>query len=429
MVNITYAWDASTWKCWAALIASCTYWEVVFADSIIQDTSCWWCNCNLCDLLPPFPVWESNTRFLTVWPNCAFWYASQLITSPDEMVKVDSTDITWYLWPKIWVTWCITKTLNAAGANHVIEIWLDKSCLDIKLNDIVDRPTAATCVSLWSTDMWDWEWCPVCDEECVKQTLVRCWESDTYSWECDECSDPWLRKPRAKMILNNWFTEFQGTNEETAYYVANVNIPRLDSAWWQRRSHVFQEHLRRHKIDTSNSIITILAPWDYHVEWSGNYEQNKAIHATRIWLVHVPMDLSEDIKELAQTRFSWLSDDFYPWQDAWYVWKHEWNYPNNEHTSYNWWTWPQSSIGRLFERLPHWAATIEHFKQWDQIVFFYKISTFMNADIDAASVTWEVSMRWYNDSWVLANDAVKYDVYNIDDTCDRRYWNKKYWIW
>lgn len=431
-IPLIFGGTAAQWKCWAQLITSCTPWELVFADSAWALASCWTCNCDLCnDLLPPYPAWQPGPMFFTAWPNCTFWYSSvaqikALLWDTDVLVKTDDTDVPWYLYPKIVTIGCIKKRLWAAWANHTVEIYLDKDCLALTTEDLTDWPTPWTCTAITAVDMGDGEWCPVCDEECVKQTLVTC--GDELSWECDECSEAWLRKPRAKMILDNWFTQIQENWEELSYYVSEVSIPRLDSLWWIRKNTLFQQHMKRHKIDTANSVVKILAPWDYHIEYTGNYEQNKAIHATRIWLLHVPALATDDIKELAQTRFSWLSDDFYPGQNAWYVGKHEWNYPNNEHTSFNGGTGPQSSIGRLFERLPFAWSTIEHLKPNDLVVFFYKISTFMVADVDAADVDGEVSFRWYNDSGVLANDAVKFDVYNIDDTCDRRYWNKKYSI-
>lgn len=429
-IPLIFNWTAAQWKCWAQLITSCTPWELVFADSVWALSTCWSCNCNLCDdLLPPYPSGQPGPMLFTAWPNCTFWYQSiaqlkALLWDTDVYVKTDDTDVAWYLWPKIVGIGCIKKRAWVDGANHTVELYLDKECLDLSTEDLTDWPVPRACPKVTSIDMWDEFWCQTCDDSCVKQHLVSC--GDTLSWECDECSQKWLRKPRASMMLLNNITIIQPTQQEKSYYFSNETIPALDWLNWIWYNTANMElQFKRHEIDWSKWYIEILAPGDYSFSFQANAEVNKWVGAIRVWLQFVS-DL--ETYELVQSRFSWLSDDYYPGQTWWSIGWSNPVLPNNTNTSVNWGSWFNSSLGRLVERLPNSGSHIWHFYNWAKIVAFAKISTFVNADTDAESVAWQLSFRWYGDDGRLWNDCFKFEAHNIDDTCDREYWNKRYSI-
>lgn len=433
MTQVDAIIEYDEWICGKKLVAWCEPGIIVFAD---EYGDCEDCDGNTffdLDGIPECPVGQWPF-FVTVNTGCtelSYYSLEDLITElagTDVKAKVDAGDASsWYLFDKI--KECVDNdyieiVLDNSGPNHILRICLDAQQLrdDMSVEDIGDRPEPGECEAESDIDMGDGSECPACDDEwCIKQYLTYCgW---TYSRECSPCGESILRKPRAMYAMVNTVNFTQNNWLETFYYLAGDSITELNNAWWTRLTDTAYGKFARHCIDTTNWYIKIKLPWDYMIWYNWAIEITKWVHAFRFWTVIVRWSL---ILPFTQDRRSWVGGEQYAWYGPWDGHPFLWIYGNNDQTISN--QSPggsQFSLWRVVERFTVGQSAWTHLLKDDIVVPFVRISTIMTWD-DEAAVAAPISIIGASETATGFPQAFFYQVMNLDDECDRKYWNKKH---
>ncbi len=252
---------------------------------------------------------------------------------------------------------------------------------------------------------------------------------DTLSCDCPEwgwgdctvtCSNCNIQ-PKAMTELTNSVTIIQAWWLERNYYVSNIVISELETMWWTRVSSAWTNIWTYWGMTNNGWVITVCRDWVYEFILEGSQEQNKAVHASRVWLVLITP--SGSVKTLTQSRYS--GTDSYFWSgsqptspDALYA-----NYGDNRHTTvYGWTSTPSGwtfSMGTIFERLPvHWARWRPGIEAWSKVVMFVKLSTFVTWDNSSTNVSWQFSLIWYNEASAWGDDTLTFSVREISTPCE-----------
>lgn len=424
----------SEWTCWKKLVAGCEPWLIVFADEYSEECDdCEWNSFFDLDDIPECPI-GAWPFFLTINSGCtelSYYSLEDLIdqlAGTDIKVKVDDADAdSWFLFDKIKA--CVSNdyidvVLDNSWANHFLRICLDAESLfaDMSVEDIGDWPEPGECADEQSAiDMWDGSECPVCEDEwCVTQYLAYC--GGNYFWECNPCWQPIVRKARAMYAMVNTVNFTQANGLEKFYYLSQDNITQLNNAWWDRLATAAYGKFARHCIDTDNAYIKIKLPWDYMIGYNGSIEITKWVHAFRFWMVIVRWSL---ILPFTQDRWSGVGWEQYAWYTAADGHPFLGIYGNNDQTIAN--QSPggsQFSLARVIERFTVGQSMWTHLLKDDIIVPFVRISTIMTGD-DEAAVAAPISIIGASEISTGFPQAFFYQVFNLDDDCDRKYWNKK----
>jgi hypothetical protein len=295
----------------------------------------------------------------------------------------DSTP--WYLFNdklRVVTTWPLTYNLYNCPWNSYVEIGFDATKLSL--------PTSAECD------------CPAWTLDCTVS--------------CSNCNI----QPKAMARLVNNTTVVQATGLERNYYLSWVAIPELDALWWYRQPATFDTIWAYWGMTHASWVITVCRDWIYEFSFEWSQEQNKWIHASRVWLLLITP--AGSVVTLTQSRYS--GTDAYFWSasqptnpDPSYA-----NYWDNSHTTAYAWAstpdWGTFSMGTVFERLPlHWSRWRPQIEAWSRIVAFTKVSTYITWD-NSSDVSWQLSIIWFTNLSAWGDDLFTFSVRNIDTPCE-----------
>lgn len=337
--------------------------------------------------------------------------------------------------------------------------------------DIFECPEQTCEDILWdlSCSMWDEE-CPPCEDcnedECDRYKLEYCISEKVLRVVQDPEKFVCNRPPRFESKLVWWPMHIQQDTEATAdadhwpdriYYLSSVELPvtQLLKDWWASpiariwsatqawgTSSLVKwdtddwspcwDHCNENSIVSWNWFAQYTTAWSERVYFEFHAEQNKAIHAWRIWLMKIPCwetdwELITQLKTGAPVgKFYKLPDGCeipeelmcaYPWIPCNYDNENAPNIPNlffwptscNElTTAFQWPPWdPETawtfSLGRWIEALTFNGWTKVSVMPWDIIVPVLLLSSSMTWDCDAQnnpnkavfSILWQGSTQWW----------------------------------
>lgn len=415
------------------------------------------CRCTCKDIFNWLDVPSGSWPFV-LWLD-GWWEECSLIDLKDVIltcIRVENATLIDELLDRIVPDGCITIVPAFSGGTKIIEIWFDKSCLTICLDDLCDWPVPVECdpCDYWAINYWDknhttpmCEPCK-CEEECVRQVLTYC-ASYGYKWICDqECCDPRLFNPVMQLVLCDSLHFQADTGTGKTFYYTEAPVAGLPWSWTHLPWAQWKVNIEAHKINYTPQGIELINPGYYWVRHRNSQEQNIGIHWTRTWLW---IKTSTWFWAGPQSRYSGTDSFFYgvhPDVD-----------PNEHHFWDNIWTssmggqsllgtdpldtarnWGTYSMGRVMERFPNWDWALIFSDGNTLVIPFVKMDTTMTGDTEAQMVDYAgktinwieikptVSILGTTDESADWGDWARITVFKIWNECDAKYRLKKYAI-
>lgn len=348
--------------------------------------------------------------------NCGAKVYDLNVACDDKKVGACSSDSSpGYLYNdklRVDTSWPLTYTLANCPGNAYVQVWFDES----KLQQIVqqDKRVAVNgwCAPRFLDDaviVWPW----------LKKEVVWCrLRVGINCGDKTDATNPWSN-PSLQTYLAASVTTFQATNTQATYYFSGTPVSQLAGLWWSQVSGNWRLDFKNWAISHSAWITTINKWWRYSISFDGHQEINKGVHGTRVGIIVI---FPNNNLRIIQTRYSGLSAPFYSGQTANPAQPSMGHYGNNLSTTVAWWSWPTFSMGRIFARLPVGKHRRMALPSGTLIVPFYRISTVLSWDNDAANTSGQLSIIGEAEGSSGGADGFTYGVDYIDNVCDALSW-------